>query len=301
MSMDVRDLEVFLAVVAEGSFGRAATSLVMTQPSVSERVVRLERSVGASLFTRSARGAALTSAGEELAPYASRCLALLAEAGEAVRTLESVPRLRVAVHSTFGPRALPLVLAAIESLPRRVTVRDGHTEDVIAMLVDGLADVGFIVPVPLPRGLRRVALPLDPVVCVVQPAHALARSQRIRVADLADTLIAVNPWGTGAAAFSELLRVAGSPPWRIVAVPDAHTAAVLALDHGYVSVVTRSTVERELGDKRLVALTITDLPSWTVALELVYRTITEDDAIARIVQFARASPTGVRGDKRTDA
>jgi DNA-binding transcriptional LysR family regulator len=296
MGMDVRDLEVFLAVVTEGSFGRAATSLVMTQPSVSERMMRLERSVGASLFARSARGAALTSAGEELLPYASRCVALLAEAGEAVRTLEGVPRLRVAVHSTFAPRAVPLVLEAIESLPRRVTVRDAHTEDVIAMLVDGLTDVGFIVPVPVPRGLRRVALPPDPVVCVVGSSHARSRSKRMQVADLADTMIAVNPWGSGAVAFTEMLRAGGIQPWRVVEVPDARTAAVLALDDDYVSVMTRSSVERELRDNSLVPLAITDLPSWTVALELVYpMSMQSDVAIARIVELAKASSRAARG------
>ena len=55
MAFDFRDLECFLAVEREGSFGRAATMLMVTQPAVSERIRHLERVVGRALFVRSFR------------------------------------------------------------------------------------------------------------------------------------------------------------------------------------------------------------------------------------------------------
>src|SRR4029079_16254148 len=110
MAIEVQDMGVFLAVVREGSFGRAATTLLVSQPSVSERIVNLERVVGARLFDRSNRGATLTPAGRRLLPYAQRTVALVQEAAAAARSDDQPAQLRIAVHSTFSHRAIPLVL-----------------------------------------------------------------------------------------------------------------------------------------------------------------------------------------------
>ena len=116
MAAQTEDLIAFLAVAREGSFGRAASSLLVSQPAVSERMARLEREMGATLFVRGARGTTLTLAGEHLLPYATRTIDLLDEAAAAVGVSEGSPRLRVAVHVTFAHRVVPLVLNAVEPL-----------------------------------------------------------------------------------------------------------------------------------------------------------------------------------------
>src|SRR6476646_2221383 len=113
MGIEAQDMTVFLAVVKAGSFGRAATTLLLSQPSVSERIVRLERVVGTRLFDRNNRGATLTAAGLRLLPYAQRTVTLVEEAADAVRSEERPPWLRVTVHSTFSHRAIPLIIDAL--------------------------------------------------------------------------------------------------------------------------------------------------------------------------------------------
>ena len=80
-----RDLETvllrsFVTAVREGSISRAATALGHTQPSLSQQLRKLERSVGRALLHRSPAGVSPTRAGEELLPYAERILALSAQA-----------------------------------------------------------------------------------------------------------------------------------------------------------------------------------------------------------------------------
>ncbi|MBC3839992.1 LysR family transcriptional regulator [Streptacidiphilus sp. 4-A2] len=60
---DMRHLRYFLAVARAGSVSAAAQELHISQPSLSQQIRRLERRVGASLFTRSSRGVQLTSGG----------------------------------------------------------------------------------------------------------------------------------------------------------------------------------------------------------------------------------------------
>ncbi len=72
--MEPRLLRAFVAVSEELHFTRAAARLYVAQQALSRDVRRLEREVGAQLFTRSTRQVALTADGERLLPYARRVL-----------------------------------------------------------------------------------------------------------------------------------------------------------------------------------------------------------------------------------
>src|SRR5262245_13684656 len=174
MAPETADMTVFLAVVREGNFSRAASSLLVSQPAVSDRIVRLERTLGTKLFERGARGASLTPAGSRFLPYAERVFDVLDEATRQVRAVERARPLRIGVHTTFAHRAVPLVLDAIRRPSPKITVRDAHSDQVIAMLLDGVIDVGFVLPGARPPQLRFVRLRADPVVAVCSPSHDLA-------------------------------------------------------------------------------------------------------------------------------
>ncbi len=282
MTIQTDDIACFMAVVREGSFGRAASSLLVSQPAVSERIARLERETGASLFQRSTRGATLTPAGESLVPYAQRTLELLQDAATTIRSLDEAPRFRVAVHTTFAHRAIDLVLRSLSAPPRRsIKLRDAHSDMIIAMLMDGACDLGFIVPATRPRSLRFVALPADPVVAVVAPSHPLV-GRTARMADLADHRIAFNRFGTGAGEFVDRLHKAQVPEWRWTECSDAVTALHLAAHHGHVAMVTESLAESHVG-AAVVAVRLTPVPRWTMPLTLAYRQADHDEpAIAAV-------------------
>ena len=57
---DWDDLRLLLSVVGEGSLGRSAKALGLTQPTMSRRIRRLEHELGTALLTRSSRGVTLT-------------------------------------------------------------------------------------------------------------------------------------------------------------------------------------------------------------------------------------------------
>jgi DNA-binding transcriptional LysR family regulator len=290
MALEISDLRVFLAVVEAGSFTRAATSLMMAQPSVSERISGLERQTRTRLFERSARGTGLTSAGERLVPYARRCVLLLDDALEDLRSDASVPRLRIAVHLTFAHRAVPFALTALGDLDRRISVRDAHSPEVLAMLVDETADVGFVLPETPTRTLRYEPLPADPVVCVVAPDHPLANRTSVTLRDVAGSRVAVNAWGNGASTFLELLEHAGLPDTSLRPVSDAGLAAQLARDFGHVAACTASSVEHDVARGELVRLTVRGMPKWKVPFAFAYRRRDADDlAIQALVAAARAA------------
>jgi DNA-binding transcriptional LysR family regulator len=156
----------------------------------------------------------------------------------------------------------------MRDLPRRVAVRDAHSEDVVALVADGGADVGFAIPGPRARGLVRVPLPPDPVIGVASPEHPLARVRRPTLPALTDWLLAVNAWGDGWETFLGRVRRAGIADWRIRLCGDAATALALARDHGHVAFVTRTAVP---GDARVTRIALPAIGSWSVRLDLVHR------------------------------
>jgi DNA-binding transcriptional LysR family regulator len=155
---------------------------------------------------------------------------------------------------------------------------------VASLVLDGVADVGFVVPGPLHRGLRRVPLAADPVVCVVAPGHALARRRQPSFAALRDAVLATLLWGEGSEVFVERLREAKVDDWRLRRCGDAATVVALARDHDHVAFVTKSTVAADVDAKRLVRVALAKMPRWTVRIELIHRTADgKDPAIASIV------------------
>lgn len=87
--LSVHQLTCFLATYEQGSLTRAAEQLGYAQPSVSEQIRALEKSLGVQLFRRVGRGVVPTTVGDTLRPYAERVLAAVEEAQQAVASVKS--------------------------------------------------------------------------------------------------------------------------------------------------------------------------------------------------------------------
>lgn len=113
MDADLNDVLAFTRVVDSGSFTAAATRLGWPKSSVSHRVARLERTLGARLLERSTRRLRLTDVGARYHEHARRVLEELEQASATVARFRSEPqgRLRITASVVLGQALLPPLVA----------------------------------------------------------------------------------------------------------------------------------------------------------------------------------------------
>ncbi len=136
--LTLRAVEIFVAVIEEGSMAGGAKRLSASPSSVSQQIANLEESLGAVLIERSARPLALTPAGYL---FQKRALAILDQTAAARAELieldlTALPELRLAAMEDFDAEVMPgLVLALAKDWPQcRFRVRSGFShENVLAL------------------------------------------------------------------------------------------------------------------------------------------------------------------------
>ncbi|MEV0262240.1 LysR family transcriptional regulator [Streptomyces sp. NPDC050617] len=283
MALELADLRVFVTAASAGSLSAAARELRAAQPSVSERLRRLERLVGKPLLDRSSRGVSLTPAGARLLPHAERCLELADRALDIAREDDTQGTLHVTAHASYAQLAVPFVVAALRPLRYAVVVDDQHSPSALQRVAAGTTDLAVTLPMPHAREVRLHAFRGEPVVAVCRPDHPLAAGP-CDIAGLSGHPLAVNRWGTGADLFHEQLLDAPTRAHQLYDISSAETAADLARSGQAVAVLTRATVERDLAARTLVELDVRDMPEWRVELMLAHhRARAAEPAIAAVI------------------
>src|SRR3954469_847045 len=147
--MTLQQLSYFLAAAENGSFSAAANALLMSQPSLSDQIRRLEAELGVPLFVRAGKGVELTDAGRILRPYAERVLAETQEAMESVREVRDLTGGTVA-FGFFGGAHHSLLGDVVErfrtSYPGvRLRAIGQNSAEVADAVRDGTLEAGMVI------------------------------------------------------------------------------------------------------------------------------------------------------------
>jgi LysR family transcriptional regulator for metE and metH len=186
--LDVRDLEVVLALAASGSTVNAARELHVTQSAVSRSLLVAEEKLGTRLFERLARGLSPTPAGERLIEGATAVLAQLAELEQRASAPPSAPtHVRLVCECYTAYRWLPSTLAqlhrSMSSL--KVSLPVEHSAAPVDALLAGEVDIALLTTASVRAPLLESKLFSDEVVFLVAVTHPLAARAAILPADLA--------------------------------------------------------------------------------------------------------------------
>lgn len=186
--MELHQLRYFAAVARTGNFTRAAEACHVSQPSLSQQIIKLEDEIGSSLFERRRDRAGLTLAGELLLRHATRVLSEIDEVGSSMREIRRMTRgrLRLGAIPTIAPFLLPGPLARLKrELPGvEITLHEHVTAGLLAALQARELDLVIASTVPPADGLRSQILFEEPLYLALPAGHALERVRDIGMTDL---------------------------------------------------------------------------------------------------------------------
>ena len=178
-----------VAVAETGNFTRASERSNITQPSLSQQILNLEKEVGHKLFHRLGRKAVLTEAG---ATFLERARRILFEVENASKELKDSPsldrRITVGAVPTVAPYLLaPLIERARVTHPNlTVHLREDFRSDLARAVLEGELDLAVVT---LPIKDHRLSIePLltEPLLLVVARGHPLAGRSEVTANDLAE-------------------------------------------------------------------------------------------------------------------
>ncbi len=256
-------IEAFLAVARRGSISAAVEELVVSQPAVTARIQGLERTLGTELFVRTRSGSRLTEAGRALLPHAERTMTAVAAGRRAVADVLSGSggRLTIGAAPAVSTYVLPAVLHRFQAEHPLVqlSVRSGHSEEVLDMVLREEVEIGLMRPI---QHAEVVTSPLyeDELILVVHRSHAFAAPGQIRMAQMAtEHLILFDRTSSYHELTSSIFRQAGIDPRGYLEVDNIDAAKRMVEQRLGIALLPLTSVQAEIGSGRLAPVTVEDM------------------------------------------
>ncbi len=198
--MDLPELRYFLAVTEHETLRRAAASLHLSEPALSQAIKRLEQRLGAELFHRVGRGLVLTAAGEAVIGPARRALREVENVLHVAHGVTSVQsgRLRIVCLPRAAGPSLATAIGAFRQQYPGIDITISTTEErpeLERLVADGQFDFG-VTDLPLAdRQLQAEHLEFQEWFALLPPDYS-GPAGSMTLADLADQPLITLPPGT---------------------------------------------------------------------------------------------------------
>lgn len=259
----LRHLHTFVAVAQQGTLGRAAETLNLSQPALSKTLNELEQLTGTRLFERGRLGAQLTVPGEQFLTHAVKVLDALNTAGQALNRKEdaSTDVVRIGALPTAALGILPAVIGRFHQQQKSTSLQVATMNNtmLLAGLKSGDIDLGIgrMSDPELMSGLNYELLFLESLKLVVRPGHPLLQ-ETITLSRIMEWPVVVSPKGTVPCQNAEaLLQSQGCKlPAGCIETLSASLSRQLTVDYDYVWFVPSGAVKEDLRQATLVSLPV---------------------------------------------
>ncbi|HWC76102.1 MAG TPA: LysR family transcriptional regulator [Blastocatellia bacterium] len=260
--MELMQLEMFIAMVEEGTFHKAAERVFRTQPALSMSLRKLEQEIGAPLFDRTNRNAyVLTDSGEVLYDHAKRLLNLRDETLTALQQLHNLQsgRIRIGANESTSLYLLPrLILAFRERNPKiKIEVYRQVSARLPYELRQRNLDFAILSFAPDDSDLETTLLMRDELALVVSPTHRLAGQPRTHIRELgSESFIAHNVHSPSREKVIDAFRRFQTPLNITTEIATIETIKKFVMMNLGVAFVPRMCVQEEVARGELVVVPV---------------------------------------------
>jgi DNA-binding transcriptional LysR family regulator len=286
--MELRQMQIVVAVAEAGGFSAAARRLRLVQSAVSATVRAVERELDVPLFDRTTHRVVPTAAGEAFVAAARTALSAADQVRGAVDAARGVLRGQVTVGVMQGLLGrLPRAIGALRSAHPEVVVRlrQAPADQIVDAVREGTVDMAVVALTGRRRGLVSVELIRDRMVALVGP-HSELPDAPVTLAELArHPFVDFVPGWAVRQEVDRAFRVAGVEPARVFETNDAMTAAELVRAGLGVTIVP-TTLAAGFPDLRSVPIA-RHAPTWTAGV--VHRRAPLVPAAAALLEHLRSN------------
>ena len=267
--IEMRQIQVFLAVSELLNFSRAAEKIHLTQPTVSGHLKTLERFLKVQLVERGGKEVRLTPAGELFHPFARRIFTLQERARREMALYAGAERgsLEIGGSNTPGQYILPQTIGLFTARHSQVkiTLKIGDSNTIITQVADGKLELGLVgTPAPETDFISKRCLG-DELILVANPKTAGKLSNPIDLDELKKQPFIIREKGSGTRqAMQSALQKRGLEhleTLNLIAEMGSAEAIRQALksDLG-VAIVSSLSVTEDLDAGKLIKITLPDEP-----------------------------------------
>jgi DNA-binding transcriptional LysR family regulator len=260
--MNLKQLEVFVAVAETGSFSKGADISCITQSTVSQHISALEHQLGLRLLDRTGKGAFPTPAGKKLLKLARQVLADVERIHQELRQFKGVEDVSLNVGGSTIPGSY-MIPDALPVLTRRfprmaISLVEGDSQDILDKLAREEVEIGIVGATFPDKGFTFQPFATERLILVAGQQHPLTQAGPVSVARLAEADFIFREPGSGTGkTVGEALRAvgidAGTLRMRARLGSNESVKHVVAAGLG-ISFVSELSVKKELERGELVRI-----------------------------------------------
>jgi len=265
--MNLRQLELFIAVADSGSFSRGAEATLRTQSTASQQIAALEAECGLQLLDRTRRGVELTDAGQVFLAQARRVLTEMTALQQIMARFQGLDATTLTIGASnipgtyLVPRLLPELVRRHPGLTLNLVHNDSRA--ILERLATGAIELALVGSQAITADLDFSPVADDLLQMVVGPQHRWRQRTSIRLNELLDEplLLRESGSGSGQTLFTALLAAGVGPEQlRVAARLGSNEAIKESLAAGYgAAFLSERSVLREVARGELVLIPVEGL------------------------------------------
>ncbi|CAK6473680.1 LysR family transcriptional regulator [Peribacillus castrilensis] len=274
-------LKTFVTLVEVKNFTKTAEILLMSQPSVSLHIKKLEEEFQTKLFLRSPKFLKVTLTGEILYDRAKQMITIYEQTRQDIQEHDRSIKgeLKIGASFTIGEYILPSLLIDLqEEYPElELQVVIGNTEEIVQAVRLYKVDIGLIEGQTNEKELSVHPFMQDELFIVSSNNHGLANKDDVEITDLHDQAWVTREVGSGTREYlNHVIRSNGLKIKSILTISSNQGIKETLIKNGSgLALLSRSVIERDVQNKILSIIQVKD-ESFNRTLSYVYSPIMKD-------------------------
>jgi DNA-binding transcriptional LysR family regulator len=199
--MNLKQLELFVAIAATGSFSKGAEAACITQSTASQHIATLEDICGVRLFDRTGHGIRTTEAGKIMLAHAQQVIKSLKKTEQAILQFRQADGVELCVGGSTipGTYLLPKAIAALRASDPGIIVKAeiGDSSEILAKLTEEQIEIGIVGSTVNEKQFTTEALGHDVILLVARKDHPWCKRSDVQTEELLTVPIVMREKGSG--------------------------------------------------------------------------------------------------------